>query len=119
MTYNEFQRTAWKSLPRIRRTMAGRQAVEDCIRVMVRSANAERLSECGNEEKRQAYRVELAEMVRLGYLPISGRSKADFGMFWLLILQAIVISLVQWFVTWWLNHRHPKDLLKQWKRQLS
>lgn len=118
MRYAEFERGAWKSLPRIRRSIAGRQVVEDCVRVMTKLASPDKLAECDDEEKRAAYRVELAELVKLGYEPLSGRNAVDYGVFWVLILQTVVVALVQYLITWWLEHRHPKALVEQWQREL-
>jgi len=121
MTIRELQESIWKELPVIRRTLIGRERINDLIVVSIEQSPVELFRHITTANNSQE--IVLAawgQSVKRGYCLLhESTDEKHFGpIFWLLIgpmLQILLARLLDWYF------RSPKNavLMKGWKRNLT
>lgn len=117
MTYEDFQSSAWRSLPPVKKRLAGRVRVNECVRLMILSASSDRLDACQGQADLDDYSRELVEVVRYGCQPDS--KGGEYGFIWVFILQSVAAALVQYLIKWWLDRRLNREMLATWQQGLA
>jgi hypothetical protein len=118
MTFDEAREAIWKSLPPIRKRLAGRKAVDEIAMLAVENWQDEYVRACKDEDQRTVYAKALVLQIKRTHQPASGHNAKEYGFLWAVILQAVAVAVVQWLVQWWLERRANRVIMAGWKEQM-
>ena len=118
MNFDALQDHVWDRLGP-RKFLAGRQRVQDLVRLVVETWEPENLVHCRSEREQQVYGIAVSGNVKRLYHAFSGYSDAEFGFLWTIILSSIVSAIVQVLIKWWFSETSHRVLMAGWKREFT
>ena len=119
MTFDELQDACWSAMPRIRRRIAGRDAVNDFVWLAVQNWEPEYLSACMENNQQRVYADVLLKHIKSAHQATSEYDAHEYGFIWAFLLQAVAVAVIQWLVQWWLEGNAHRGLMAGWKRELT
>jgi hypothetical protein len=119
MTLDELKAEAWKSLPPIRKRLAGRIACDELVVEAVRNWSSDFVAACHDETHRREYAQQLVNMMRVSHQPRSGISQQEYGFIWMFLLMAVASAVVQWLVQRWLDNNVTREQMDAWQREVA
>lgn len=118
MTLDDLKLYVWRRVG-VRRVLCGRKVVEDFVELTVQSWEPRLLHACVNEEQRSAVCANILRSVKRGYQVVSGRDVNDYGIFWVVVLQAVATLVVQIILRWWDETRMNRVRMEVWRTELT
>jgi len=118
MILDDLKEHVWKRLP-MRKYMVGRQLVDDLTTLAIENWESEYLGHTTDEEGREIVAMSIASRVKRAHQWQSGRDPQEYGMFWALVLGAVVSSVVQVLVKWWFERQVNRVLMAGWQQELT
>jgi hypothetical protein len=119
MTQQELRGQLWRELPVLRRSLVGREKVDDIITIAIEQCPLEffqHISQGSNEQG-----VVLAawgQSVNRGYRLLYGE-EAQFGpLFWILI-SPLIQYLLKRLLEWWFESRANRVKMAGWQKELT
>jgi hypothetical protein len=114
-SFASFQQQVWDARP-LRKFLAGRERVNDCIAVVVQEWPDEQFA-VSDASDRQAEGVVVRELMQnvkrhlhLAY------GEREFGFIWTIILQALIWELVKLILQWWRERKENRMALLRWQK---
>jgi hypothetical protein len=118
MSLDDLDEHVWKRLP-MRKYMAGRATVRDLTRLAVENWEGEYLGHANSEEGRDIVAMSIASRVKRAHQWQSGREAQEYGVFWTLVLGAVVNAIVQVLIRWWMERSSHRVMMAGWQQELT
>jgi hypothetical protein len=118
MILDDLRDYVWKRLP-MRKYMVGRRVVDDVTTLAIENWEGEYLGHAQSEEGREIVSMSIASKVKRAHQVFSGREPQEYGIFWTLVLGAVVNAVVQILVRWWSERQVHRVLMAGWQQELT
>lgn len=99
--------------------MVGRRLVDTLTLLTVENWEGEYLGHATTEEGRDIVVMSIAGRVKRAHQVFSGREPQEYGIFWTLVLGAVVNAVVQILVRWWMDRQAHRVLMAGWQQELT
>ena len=114
MTLNDLTDQCWAALPPLRKRLVGRDAVRSMLEDAIREWDNEAIVACGSTGDFAAYEAALVDRVK------ARRAGDGYGFVLAsILLTAVLVAVVQWLVTWWLDRNFNRVMLAGWQREMQ
>lgn len=112
-----FQESLWKDLPVIRRSLAGRERVNDLIAVAIEQAPVDLLRHvAGNTTSQGIVMAAWGQNVKRGYcLMRESTDEKQFGPIFWIVIGPLLQILLQKIIDWYFRSPGNMALLKRWR----
>jgi hypothetical protein len=112
--YEKFQQMVWGKLP-MRKWLAGREKVYDCISVVVQEwpDDGFALADSGHAAETPIIKSLMADVRRHLHLAYG---EQEFGFIWTIILQAVLYEVILMILEWWRNKKTNRMALLKWQK---
>lgn len=119
MTQSQLREQLWCELPLVRKSIVGRERVDDIITIAIEQSPIEfcRHISRGSIEQ-DVVLAAWGQSVKRGYCLIYGE-EAQFGPLFWLVVGPIVQIILQKLLDWWFASRSHRILLEGWRRELT
>lgn len=118
MILDDVKEHVWKRLP-MRKYMVGRKLVDELTLLAIENWEGEYLAHASNEEGREIVSMSIAGRVKRAHQWQSGKEPQEYGMFWTLVLGAVVNAIVQILVRWWTERAVNRALMAGWQQEMT
>ncbi len=118
MILDDVKEHVWKRLP-MRKYMVGRGMVDTLTLLAIENWEGEYLGHATSEEGREIVAMSIAARVKRAHQWQSGKEPQEYGLFWMLVLGAVVNAVVQILVKWWLERQVNRVLMAAWQQELT
>jgi hypothetical protein len=118
MILDDLKEYVWKRLP-MRKYMVGRHVVDDLVTLTIENWEAEYLGHATSEEGREIVAMSIAAKVKRAHQLFSGKEPQEYGIFWTLVLGAVVNAVVQILVRWWWDRQVNRVLMAGWQQEMT
>ena len=119
MTLDELKADAWRSLPPIRKRLAGRLICDELVAEAVRNWSGDYIASCHDDAQRVDYAKQLLEQVRHSHELRAGMTQPEYGFIWVFLLTAVASALIQWLIKRWLDNHFDAEQMQAWQRELA
>lgn len=113
--YRRFQEEVWQKLP-LRRYLAGKERVFDCISVVVQEWPDEQFALSTGDKKSEATAIRDLMKSSKRHLHLAYGDR-EFGFIWATILSALLYELIIVLLEWWRNKKENRMALLHWQDQ--
>lgn len=113
--YTAFQDEVFERLP-LRKHLAGRERVRDCISVVVQEWPDEQFALATGDPKAEATCVRDLMKSSKRHLHLCYGDR-EFGFIWATILSALLYELIIILIEWWRDKRENRMALLHWQEQ--
>lgn len=118
MILDDVKEHVWRRLP-MRKYMVGRAVVNDLTTLAIENWEPEYLGHATTEEGREIVAMSIAAKVKRAHQVFSGKEAQEYGIFWTLVLGALVNAVVQVLVKWWMERQVNRVLMAGWQQELT
>lgn len=118
MTLDDLQSHVWQRLG-LRKHLVGRAQVDDLTRLVVENWQSEYLHHAQDALGQAIVCEGIAVAVKRSHQWQSGKEANEYGVFWTLVLQAVVSAVIQIVLKWWLERRANRALMTVWQHELT
>ena len=114
MTFDDLTDQCWAALPPIRKRLVGRDAVRQMLEDAVAERDSDAIGACQGQADLDAYADALVQRVQ------ARRVGQEYGFVLAsILLTAVLVAVVQWLVTWWLDRNFNRVMLTGWQREMQ
>ena len=113
MTFDDLTDQCWAALPPIRKRLVGRDAVRHMLEDAVAEWDSDAIGACQGPADLDAYGAALVDRVKT-------RRSGEYGFVLAsILLTAVLVAVVQWLVTWWLDRNFNRVMIAGWQREMT
>ena len=115
MTLDDLTDQCWAALPPLRKRLAGKAAVRRMLEDAIREWDNEAVMACQDGVDLRLYEDALIERIQMRR---SAHQEYGFVLASIL-LTAVLVAVVQWLVTWWLDRNFNRVMIAGWQREMA
>lgn len=117
-SFKSFQDYIWSQLP-VRKYLAGKERVYDCISVVVQEWPDEQFA-MSDADDRKSENIVVRDLMKSVKRHLHfAYGEQEFGFIWTIILQALLWELIKVMLAWWRSKKDNRMAILYWKKSWS